>query len=314
MGSPGLLLALAALAGPGTGISARFSNRVAVHRQHVTVDILVDDPSGAVARLDVALRTAPDLPWKHRDAHPRTPRRWSATFTSTTVWGGSAETTPARPRAVQVQARLYGRRGGLILSTGVPVPFEMDVLTPEQAARRAAVLDRPAEGPGAYQRFRGYVGAEGRAGAAARARAYFGMGIHLTRDWEWVLVTLSVGPSFSPPAGSRGGGPVTLGFRTAVRRYVRIPRGIWQPFLAPFASADLRFPGLDTTGGLIAGGARAIGRDVHLEAAVFGAVAWFSAVAPEDRRDERTLGFTGGVRLGFRLGAGKTPAPPGAIR
>lgn len=304
----GLLLTLTAVGAQPSppGVSARFTNRVAVWGQPVTVELWVVDPAESVSSAVFTLRTDRGS-WRPQAGIKGPGGTWSTTFERAHVWASSGE-APAQPLTLGVRAELFGRRGGLILTVG-DSPFEMDVLTAKQAARRARLLSVRA-GPGPGTRFNGYLGVEGRAGSAARARVYFGLGMQAGSKWEWIPLTVSVGPSFAAPTGTRGGGPFTLGFQTAVRRYVTGSPSAWKPFIAPFAEADLRFAGLDMAAGIRTGLVAPFGARVPVEAALFGAVAWFSAIPPEGRADQRSSGFTGGVRVGFRLGTRRKDDPP----
>lgn len=281
------------------GISARFVPLSATVGEAVQVELEVEDPSGTIQNATIELLRDEREGWISRQAvHRQGPgptQLWSGTYTSTTVWapGGLGVRQPER---LLVRAKLYGRRGGLILSLGELDPLEVDVLTPAEAQARSRVLaaTAPEEAP---LRLVGYAGVEGRAGTSARARALIGVGGNLTPRLE-LLIYVLVGPRGSPPSRLDEGGPLTLGFEGSLRAFTRPPGyGEWTLFLEPFLGADLRLPGFDPGLGLRAGVEWPLGRSVELEVALGGGLYRFAVTG-----DDPFFGVSGGLRVGLRFG------------
>lgn len=328
------LALLLALAAPGLaqaqGLSARFSNQVATLGAPLDVEVLVEDPIRAVDRVKVELRRADDATWTATTAATRadsgSTRTWVARYDAAALWPADR----GAPKSLELRALLYGRRGGLLLVIGEIEPFEMDVLTPDRAAMRARALERPAETPGepttgadAFS-LAGYVGAEGRLGSSARARAFIGAGGAIADTLE-LLGVVVVGPTFAEPADLSGGGPFALGFELALRAYVdpledkasearsgpegredgsgrRRPQKPkdWNLFAQPFLTGEARLPGFDAGGGLRAGALYWVSNEVAVEASLGGALMGFGLVTPEG--ETKNLGFSGGLRVGVRFG------------
>ena len=290
----GLLVASPAYA---EGISARFGNDAAVQGRDVTIRVEVSDPIRAVDSIEVELRPVGADTWLTAAAVPAdtpdlTVRWWLATFTSTAVWRSPP------PAALEARARLYGARGGVVLALGDIEPLPIDVFTPSEAERRARVLAAPSADEALS--FAGYLGVEGRAGNSARARAYLGFGGPVAPRGE-VIAFVSLGPAFSRPDATAGGGPIVLGAELASRFYTRsLSAAAWTLFAGPYATADVRFPGIDVGGGLRAGVTWVVRSELAVELAISGAAMGFGVSAADD--DDPGLGFVGGLRLGIRLG------------
>ena len=280
------------------GISARFGNDAAVIGQDVVIRVEVTDPVGAVAKVEVDLGEDGEA-WRTVRAAGQEPvgdgtRWWHATYTSTTVWTARAPTTLA------VRARLYGARGGLVLELGAEQPLTVDVITPAEAEKRARVLTTERAEAEPELPFSGYIGADGRAGTGARARAYLGFGAPVGSTTE-LIGFVSIGPAFERPDNVAGGGPITLGAELAARLYTRaLGQGAWSLFAAPYGTVDVRFGGVDAGGGVRVGISWIVRSELSVEAALGGAAVAFGVVEAEG--DDPGLGFMGGLRIGLRLG------------
>lgn len=281
------------------GISARFVPFSATVGEEVQVELEVEDPTETIQNATIELLRDEREGWIQRTATqrpgPGPTQIWSGTYTSTSVWatGGLGVRQPER---LLVRAKLFGRRGGLILSLGELDPLEVDVLTPAEAQARSRVFaaTAPEEDP---LRLVGYAGAEGRAGTSARARLLIGVGGNLTPHLELLFYVL-VGPRGAPPGRLDEGGPLTLGFEGSLRAFTRPPGyGDWSLFLEPFLGADLRLPGFDPGLGLRAGLEWPLGRLVELEVALGGGLYRFAVTG-----DDPFFGFSGGLRVGLRFG------------
>lgn len=294
-----LVFTLLPMGAQAQGVSARFSNQVAIQGQDVEVEVLLEDPAQVVTRIQVELRRPTDATWTATTAAATASReRWVSTFPASIVWASPPADT------LEVRALLYGRRGGLILVVGELEPFEMDALPPALAeARRRALTrphsDAPATGADTVP-IAGYVGVGARMGSTARARVFIGAGGPLGDTLELRGLIL-VGPSFSEPQERAGGGPFVLGVELDLRAYVcALSASTWNLFAQPFLGVDLRLPGVDLVGGLRAGGLYWISQEVALEASLGGGPVVFGLSAPAGERT--ALGFSGGLQLGVRFG------------
>ncbi|MEO1334463.1 MAG: hypothetical protein AAFV29_02425, partial [Myxococcota bacterium] len=228
------------------GISARFGNDVAVIDRDVIVRIEVIDPLAAVHSVKIDLRSDASSEWLTATASTAEPSRssqwWRARFSSKDVWSKA-------PRRLQTRARLYGARGGLVLTVGEQTPLTIDVVTAEEDRRRSNVLQKRSD----EAAFSGYLGLEGRANSSARARVYLGFGGPLVPGTE-LIGAVSLGPAFARPSATAGGGPIVLGAGLEGRVYTQplSERGS-SLFAGPFAAIDARFGGLDVGGGMRAG-------------------------------------------------------------
>lgn len=292
------------------GISARFVPLAATIGEELRVRLEVDDPTETIQSATLELLRDEREDWLRRPAlrrpGPGVTSSWEGTFTSTTVWnpGGLGVRQPER---LLLRARLYGRRGGLILTLGELDPLEVDVLTPKESEARARVLTAEAPEEGGLTLV-GYAGADARAGSSARIRGVIGVGGDLSPHLELLFFVL-VGPKGAPPSRLEEGGPLVLGFEGSLRTFTRPPgRGLWTLFLEPFLGADLRFPGFDPGAGLRAGLQYPLGRLVELEVAVGGAIYLYSVGGADP-----FVGASGGLRLGLRFG-GEREAPTEAPR
>ena len=296
MGSAGfgaVAILLSASTSFAQGISARFGDDPAIIGRDVELRVEVDDPLGIAAAVEIDLRR-PTGPWWTQRAVRTAPghRWWTATFSSTAVWPS------VEPGQLEARARIYGRRGGILLVLGDLEPVEIPAISGAEARRRAEIL-----ASGEPSRFAGYVGALTRLNSSARARAYLGFGGMATPRVELIGV-VSLGPAFDRPKATGGGGPILLGGEAAARLYTRPLRAHeWNLFVTPFAGADVRFPGLDAGAGVRIGIGWRLKNEVSLEAMLGGAAVRFGLVATDDDRPK--FGFVGGVRIGVRLGAAR---------
>lgn len=282
------------------GISARFGDVVATIGRDVVVRVDVQDDKRITKRVRVELRRDGDSDWTRVEATPPSggQRWWIATFTSTTVWNEGG-IRASQPEHVQLRAFLYGARGGVLLVIGDIDPLTLDVLSPpetEARERALAVYDRPADDD--LLTLTGYVGTEGRAGSSARARLFIGVGGSITTNVE-LLVYVGVGPAFAEPTVFEGGGPLVLGFDAALRFFARAPHLYrWSPFVEPFATVDVRLPGVDPGGGARVGVLYRLSTEIAAELSLGGAVMAFNAGGEPDVE----LGASGMLRLAIRFG------------
>jgi hypothetical protein len=284
-------------------LSARFLPADATIGRDLVLQIEVDDAAEVIQRAEVEILKDERAGWTKqgatRSAGLHGIATWSTTFTSTTVW----EQSGRQPERILVRAKLYGRRGGLILSLGELDPLEVDVLSPSESEARARIF-KPVEAETNEFRVVGYAGGEVKAGTASRLRGVIGVGGGITPRLE-VLAYVSVGPSFNEPRGLADGGPLTLGFELSLRAFTRRPgAGELSLFAEPFAMIDLRLPGVDPGVGLRAGVQIPLGRLVELEAAIGGAMTYFTI---DPTSDASQVGFTGGARFGLRFGGDRPP-------
>ncbi len=282
------------------GISARFGDTVATIGEDVVARVDVRDDNRITKRVRVELRRAGDSAWTRVDAVPPSgmSRWWVATFTSTTVWNDGGIRV-AQPEQIEMRAFLYGARGGVLLVIGDIEPLTLDVLSPPEAEARdraLAVYDRG--GDDDLLTLTGYVGTEGRAGSSARARLFIGVGGTVTTNVE-LLVYVGVGPAFAVPTILDGGGPLVLGFDAALRFFARAPHlYTWSPFIEPFATVDVRLPGVDPGGGARAGVLYRVSSEIAAELSIGGALMAFNAASDRDVE----LGGAGMLRLAVRFG------------
>jgi hypothetical protein len=300
----GCALATFAVLVPATadaaGISARFGDVVATVGKDIVARVDIRDDKRITKRVRVELRRVGESEWTRVDATPPSgmARWWVATFTSTTVWNEGGIRV-AQPDQVELRAFLYGARGGVLLVIGDIEPLTLDVLAPSEAEAREralAVYDRDVEDE--QFSLTGYVGTEGRAGSSARARLFIGAGGNVAPNVE-LLVYVGVGPAFSTPTIFADGGPLVLGFDLAMRLFARSPHAYrWSPFIEPFATVDVRLPGVDPGGGARAGVLYQVSAEIAAELSVGGAVMAFNVAGGP----EAELGASGMLRLAVRFG------------
>lgn len=301
---PSLLMAALSVVAPSAvpaaawAFAARFGDVVAVRGRDVEVRIEILDDPGVVERVVVELR-APGDAWTLAEAARESARGswWIARFSAPEVWG-SAPASRLEARAVA-----FGPRGGSVIELGTDEPLVIDVLTPREAERRAQALQRarprPSEDePDASTALSATVGAQGQLFDRARIRGLLGIGVPLSPILAW-LARVSVGPAFATPERIEGG-TFGLGIETGLRiQGGRPASGAWTPFVGPRAGAELRLPGVDGLIGVEAGAELGLGDAAALELALIGGVLLLRL-----DRGPVEVAFTGGLRVGVRLGGG----------
>jgi hypothetical protein len=295
----GIVLLLATVSAPstvlGAGIAARFGTFPVIEGRDLEVTIEIEDEAGAVGQVEVELRAQSRSAWHSAVATEAEPGRWRATY--------PAELIPPSPGVVELRASILGARGGLLLELGFDAAHRLEVATAAQAQAERRLLSRKAEERDLD--LTAYIGGEARAGSSARIRGTLSVGLSISPHQE-LIVGVSVGPAFSPPAVQKEGGPIVFGFEADWRVYtLEIDLVRIAPFVELFAGGDARFPGLDPAAGARVGAALALGADTRLDASIGGAVALFGAAGA----DETELGFMGGARLALRFGSGPSEEP-----
>ena len=281
------------------GLSARFGNLVATLGEDFSPRLEITDPLGVVDRVLLEARPRGEARWRRTDAtRAESGDWWQGTFTSTSIYA----THGAEPEALELRAKVFGKRGGLLLDLGGLEPLDVPVLTkPEVEQReRAFRIYSPGddEEDGLFW-LTGYIGSEGRANSGARARLVIGAGGALTDLIELILY-VSIGPAFDRPQALDGGGPIVLGVEAATRIFTRPPSQYdLSLFVEPNLQVDLRFPGVDPGIGLRGGVSYRAGTDIAVELALGGALLWLRAIEPNI---DSEIGFAGTLRLALRFG------------
>ncbi len=287
-----LLVLAAAPPAQAQGISARFGNLVATLGEDFSARIEVADPIGVVDRVLLEARPRGEARWRRAEAvRTGSGDWWLGTFTSTAIWSAAEA-----PELLELRAKVFGQRGGVLLDVGAADPLEVPVLTKPEVEERERVFRAYARGPEQEEEglfwLTGYVGTEGRVNSSARARLVIGAGGSLT-DLVELIFFVSIGPAFSPPAELESGGPIVLGPEAAVRIFTRPPSQYdLALFIEPNLQVDLRFPGVDPGVGLRGGLSYRAGTDIAVEISLGGAALW---IAPD-------VGFAGTLRLALRFG------------
>lgn len=291
------------------GISARFGDLVATVGEDVVARVEVVDGRRITQRVAIELRRAGETTWRRLEAEQQPDAKWwVGTFTSTTVWREGGIRAP-QPEYVELRAFLFGARGGVLLVIGEIEPLRVETMTaPETEARERALSRYSVDTSDDQLTLTGYVGTEGRAGSSARARAFIGVGGSIAQSLE-LLVYVGIGPSFARPTILEGGGPLVLAFDLALRFFARPPQDYtWSPFVEPFATVDLRLPGVDPGGGARAGILYRLSSEIAAELSIGGAVMVFNASDPDGREPE--VGASGMLRLAIRFGGDEETATP----
>lgn len=291
-----LLLLLPVFPERAWALAARFGDPVTVRGQDVVVRVEVLDDPGVVARVKVELRR-PEGAWMAAEAQ-RAGRWWAAVFPGSEVWADEW------PDSLEARAAAFGKRGGVVLEIGVDEPLEIDVLTPERAAQRARDLQRTESRlrreleEGDVWALAGLVGTQARLADRARIRALLGLSAPLNAATTLVF-RVSVGPAFSPPA-DLDGGVLGLGLEAGLRVRNQPPRpGRWSTFAGPRIGTELRLPGVDGFVGAEAGTHFGLSSQAALELSLVGSALLLHLVDDPEPID---LGFSGGLRVGLRLG------------
>lgn len=262
------------------GISARFVDTWATRGEPIIIEARIEDQIGVVDHVEFELSID--------DRRVRTATvasaPWSATFASEAVW-------PFDPERLEVRARLFGRRGGLLLGLGVPFGYSLEILEPAQSAqRRRDFAPPPEEGPFPVVVV---LAAEARAGSASRTRAHVAV-LGPVHPRAQLKLALSVGPSFAEPDVLAGGGPLVLGAELGAR-FLATRRA----FVDAVATADLRFPGFDPGGAVFVG--------LH---GPWGGIGWEVSAGggalAANATDDVDAVFFGAVRAGVRFGSTPT--------
>lgn len=276
-------------------VAARLAPPHVIENEALVIRVIADDPDDLVGRVVVYTRREGAKTWTSTNAR-QTGTSWAAQIDASLI--------PAAGKVLEIKAELFGHREGLLLVLGGEEPFEALVLTKAFGERQRRDLEgalRTVEGDDSDEVLVGFVGAEGRAGSAARARAVVGAGLLLGSTIE-LLFAVGIGPAFARPALLATGGPMILAPEVALRGYASRVLGArsWTPFAELVAGTDLRFPGVDPSLGARVGATLHIATDVSFDASIGGAFVAYRAI---DEGSSTVGGATGGIRLSLRFDA-----------